>query len=46
MSRVISLSIPDEMSEGLNKILKEDDRTLSWVVRKAIQEYLEKRKNQ
>lgn len=38
----ITVIIPDEMKEGLDKTAVKEERNLSWVVRKAIQEYLDK----
>lgn len=38
----ITVIIPDEMKEAIDKKAELEDRNLSWVVRKAIQEYLDK----
>lgn len=38
----ITVIIPDEMKQGLDDIAIKEERNLSWVVRKAIQEYLDK----
>lgn len=38
----ISTTVPAELKDELEKIAKADDRKISWVVRKAIEEYLEK----
>lgn len=39
----ITVIIPDEMKTAIDKIAKEEDRNLSWVVRKAIQDYLDRK---
>ena len=39
----INVRIPDEMKEELDKIAVEEERKVSWVVRKAIQQYLDGR---
>ena len=36
----ICVILPDEMKEEVDKVAKEQDRNLSWIVRKAIEEYL------
>ena len=36
----ICVILPDEMKEEIDKVAKEQDRNLSWIVRKAIEEYL------
>jgi predicted transcriptional regulator len=36
----ICVILPDEVKEEIDKVAKEQDRNLSWVVRKAIEEYL------
>lgn len=36
----ICVIIPDDMKEKIDKIAAEQERNLSWVVRKAIEEYL------
>ena len=36
----ICVILPDEMKEEIDRIAKEQDRNLSWIVRKAIEEYL------
>lgn len=41
-SKTISVIIPVDVKEKLDKKAKEEERTLSWIVRKAIQEYLDK----
>ena len=41
----ISVIIPIETRNKLNKIAKEEERNLSWIVRKAIQDYLDKKEN-
>ena len=37
----ITIRLPDEEKEKLIEIAEEQDLTLSWVVRKALKEYLE-----
>ena len=41
MAAQINVRISDEDKEILDKIAKEEDRTVSWLVRKAIQLYVE-----
>jgi predicted transcriptional regulator len=36
----ICVILPDEVKEEIDKVAKEQDRNLSWIVRKAIEEYL------
>lgn len=36
----ICVILPDEMKEEIDKVAKEQDRNLSWIVRKAIEKYL------
>lgn len=36
----ICVILPDEMKEEVDKVAKEQDRNLSWIVRKAIEAYL------
>ena len=38
----ITIIIPDETKNKLEQIAQDEDRNLSYVVRKAIQEYLDK----
>ena len=40
----INALIPEEDKVILEKIAQEEERNLSWVVRKAIQEYIENHK--
>lgn len=40
----INVVVPVELRLELEKIAQEGDRTLSWVVRKALQEFVEQRK--
>ena len=40
----MSINLPDEMKEEIKKAGKEEDRDMSWIVKKAIEEYLERRK--
>lgn len=40
----INALIPEEDRVVLEKIAQEEERNLSWVVRKAIQEYIENHK--
>lgn len=41
----ITVEIPPEVKQELSKIAQEDDRSVSWVVRKAIEQYLASRKS-
>lgn len=43
MAKTIGVIIPDDMREKLEEICKEEDRNISWVVRKAIAEYIANR---
>jgi predicted transcriptional regulator len=45
-SVTISLAIPAELKEAIEKVAEKEERSLSWIVRKAIQEYLEKYKGE
>ncbi len=40
----ISVIIPDEMKAAMERAAAAEDRNISWIVRKAIEEYLEERK--
>lgn len=40
----LNAMIPEEDKIALEKIAQEEERNLSWTVRKAIQEYLENHK--
>lgn len=42
----LNVLIPEEDKIALEKIAQEEERNLSWVTRKAIQEYLEKHKEE
>lgn len=37
----IGIIIPDEMRDQLEEIAQEQDRNLSWIVRKALQQYID-----
>lgn len=37
----ITILLPEENKEALEQIAQEEERNLSWVVRKAIQQYLD-----
>ena len=41
----ITVMLPEEHKDILEKIAKEEDRNLSWMVRKAVQEYIEKNRS-
>ena len=41
--RIITFSLPPEMAEELQHVVKEDDRTMSEFLREAIRLYLEER---
>ena len=36
----ISVIIPDDMKEQIDKVAAEQERNLSWVVRKALEDYI------
>lgn len=38
----ITVIIPDEMKEKIEQIATQEERNISWVVRKSIQEYLDR----
>ena len=38
----INIIVPDELRQEVEKVAAEQDRNISWVVRKAIEEYLKK----
>ena len=42
-SKTISVILPGEMISALEEIMKEEERNMSWIVRKAIQEYIDNR---
>ncbi|THB66633.1 MAG: ribbon-helix-helix protein, CopG family [Gammaproteobacteria bacterium] len=42
---VISVRIDSEISEIINALAKDDDRTVGWVARKLLTEALESRRN-
>lgn len=46
VNKSISVVIPDEMRQELDKQAAALERNISWVVRKAIEEYLEKHSKQ
>lgn len=37
----VTIRIPTELKEKLMKIAKEDDRSLSYIIRLAIEQYIE-----
>lgn len=41
-SCTIAFVVPLETKEKLQEIAKEEDRTLSWIIRQSIREYIEK----
>ena len=41
----LSVIVTKEMREQLEKVAKEEERTLSWIMRKAIQDYLDSKEN-
>ena len=41
----ITINLPDEDKEAIEKIAAADERNISYVVRKAIKEYLDNYKN-
>lgn len=38
----INIIVSDELRQEIEKVAAEQDRNISWVVRKAIEEYLKK----
>ena len=42
----ISIVIPDEDKKAIEEIAARQDRNMSWIVRAAIQEYIEKNKEE
>ena len=36
----ISVIIPDDMKEKIDKLAAEQERNLSWIVRKALENYI------
>ncbi|MFT6076891.1 MAG: putative DNA-binding protein [Myxococcota bacterium] len=38
---VLTVRVPDELDKIINQFCKEEDRTKSWLVKKAVQEKLE-----
>ena len=43
-NKTISLAITEDMKEAIDNIAEKEERSSSWVVRKAIEEYIENRK--
>ena len=41
MAAQLSIRVPDEMKEQLEKVAEQDDRSVAFVVKKAIQNYLD-----
>lgn len=41
----ISVVVTDEMREALDKAATEQERNISWIIRKAIEQYLDKLQN-
>lgn len=44
-NKTISLAITEDMKEAIDKIAEKEERSSSWVVRKAIEEYIERKQN-
>jgi predicted transcriptional regulator len=44
-STTINVVVPIELRQDLEKIAAAEERTLSWIVRKALQEFVEKKEN-
>ena len=42
-SKVITFSLPPEMAQQLRQVVKEEDRTVSELLREAIRLYMEER---
>ena len=42
----ITVMLPEEHKSAMEEIAQREDRNLSWVARKAIQEYIEKHKEE
>ena len=41
----INVVVPVELRKALEEIAAREERTLSWIVRKALQEYIESKEN-
>jgi predicted transcriptional regulator len=41
----ICVNLPDDDKEAIEKLAAADERNISWIVRKAIQEYLKAHNN-
>lgn len=41
-SVTVSTTIPEEMRIKLENLAAQEDRKLSWIIRKAVEEYLKK----
>ena len=44
-NKTISLAITEDMKEAIDKIAEKEERSSSWIVRKAIEEYIERKQN-
>jgi RHH-type transcriptional regulator, rel operon repressor / antitoxin RelB len=38
---MLSIRLPQELEEKLEKVSKSEDRSKSWIIRKALERYLE-----
>lgn len=41
-----SLYIREDLKQALHKIGEEEDRSLGWLINRAVEEYLERRQNE
>jgi len=44
-NKTISLAITEDMKEAIDKIAEKEERSSSWIVRKAIEEYIERKQD-
>ena len=42
----LSINLPDEMKQDIKMAAAKEDRDMSWIVKKAIKEYLAKNNNE
>ena len=42
----LSINLPDEMKQAIKMAADKEDRDMSWIVKKAIEEYLAKNNNE
>lgn len=44
MDAIVMVRLPAELKERAEQVGKEEDRPVSWLIRTALEEYLERRK--